>query len=33
MAIQPDSGRFMAVLIGAGIFLALLWLGGEFFFK
>lgn len=30
---QPDSGRLLVVIIGAVIFVALLWLGGEYFFK
>ncbi len=33
MAVQPDTGRLVVVLIGAGIFLALLWLGGQMFLK
>lgn len=33
MAPQPDMGRLVAVVIGAAIFLALMWLGGEMFLK
>lgn len=33
MAPQPDMGRLVVVIIGAVILLALMWLGGEFFFQ